>query len=410
MKVRLNKATLRAFNGVVASAMLLLSFQNCGKAGFDADLDGSVDLGSSDAALATKYGSTTAAKVTDIPFAIEATFDTITYNSCSGTQVQFKPGYFTLKAGAYDVGGISLKPEYFNYVNANFNPIHPATSISETQYKEFLHDSPKNNSAIPVLALRVKNSLSSIPTDGGTAPVVDRDIIPLVGVLTDPTVVDAFARRNVVANYFPFSTEKRVMEGELTYNKNESLAEAYRQGLSNAYVLALTYLPKDEESHLVRSPSTATPVKTAYGKAYSFEFSQYDTANHSQNPARAVWRITETDLLGASAAPAKVWNCSRRYKIYRKEDNLCRPHTNAELANANVRRELEIARRHLKSDQWEVNVLDRCIYPKNFSCYGNQAVNGAPIVEYDLTKQCFNDGNNGALSSCMHFATVCTRN
>ncbi len=86
-----------------------MSFQNCGKAGFDSNLDSELDAGLSDAELSAKYGSSTAAKVKDIPFAPEATFDTITYNSCADDHLGSNPAFTSLKAGAYKTGGIKLK-------------------------------------------------------------------------------------------------------------------------------------------------------------------------------------------------------------------------------------------------------------------------------------------------------------
>lgn len=414
MKVRFNKTTWRAVGGICASFLMLVSFQNCGKAGFDAELDSNLDV-SSEAALNAKYGSITGAKVQDIPFSIETTFDTITYNSCADTHVVNKPGFFTLRAGAYSTGGIRIKQEFYDYADSNFKPVYPETALTETQYKEFLVDAPENNGAVAMMAIRPKNSLTDVYTKDGKAATLGVDIVALVGTLTHPQVLDAFSNRGVTANYFPFSPELRILEGELSYNANEANANIYRDILSNAGVLAITYVPKTAEINKVRAPDVTYPVKNAYGKAYSMTFSQLTSVTNAvSNPSRVLASVTERDL-NTPTIGAQVWNCSRNYKIIRAADaaGYCPPHSQTDLSNPTIRSELEIARRHLRSDQWEINVTNRCAVPKgSISCYKETQYAGAPIVQYDLSQACFDPTNPLSPtpnSACMHFITVCTR-
>lgn len=415
MKVRLNKTTWRAVSGIAASFLLVVSFQNCGKAGFDADLDSNLESGSSDAALSAKYGESTAAKVQAIPFAFDATFDTITYNSCAESQLRTSNAFFSIKAGAYTTGGIKIKDEFYAYADQNFKPIYPEPTLTENQYKQYLADSPVNNGAVPSMAVRVKNSLTDVYTTNKSVTLWS-DVIPMVGTLTDSLVMDSFAQKGITANYFPFSPEQRVLEAGINFNSSEELAEEFRNIFMNSGVLSLTYMASNTEIYKLRSASDAYPVKTAYGKAYNLTFSPYAVSGGAtNNPNHILSQINETDL-SSPGVGSKFWNCSRRFSVIRAQDAAayCPNHTYDQLKDPFIRAELEIARRHLRADQWDVNVTNRCAVPKGgVSCYKEEAVGGAPVVEYDLTKECFRSNGSyaGAVpsSKCMHFITVCTR-
>lgn len=412
MKVRLNKTTWRAAGGILASFMLIVSFQNCGKAGFDSELDGNVDLGLSDAELTAKYGTTTGAKVSSIPFAFEAGFDTITYNSCADSHLRNNNAFFSIKAGAYSSGGIKIADRFFEYADTNFKPVYPETSLTTSQYKEYLADSPINAGAVATAAIRVKNSLQDVFTATNKLTLWT-DVVPMVAPLTDSLVMDSIVQKGLTANYFPFSPESRVMEATLNFNSNESLANEYRNVFMTSGVLALTYLVNNGELYQVRSPSSALPVKTAYGRGYSLVFGQAGGATN--NPNNQLAGVTEYNLENPTQV-IKNWNCSRKYKVIRAQDasSLCPAQSYSDLASNMARRaELAVVRRHLRADQWDVNVDLRCVVPKaGVSCYKEETVGGAPVVEYNLAKECFRE--NGSYSSgtpssrCMHWVTICT--
>lgn len=418
MKVRLNKTTWRIASGLAASLTLVVSFQNCGKAGFDAQLDSSIDPSMSDAALVAKYGESTAAKVQGIPFAFNSAFDTITYNSCAESHLNANSAFFSLKAGAYDTGGIKLKNAFFDYADQNFSAVYPETSLTENQYKEYLADSPVNNGAVPAMAVRVKNSLADIYTAGG-AVTLNKDVVPLVSSLTDALVMDAFATRGVMANYFPFSPEQRILEGALNFNSDESLAEEFRNILMSSGVLALTYMVNNSEVNAVRSPSSSsTSLKSAYGKGYSLTFGPFPLAGAAvNNPNHVLSQVAETDLAEPGVG-AKTWSCNHVYPIVRAQDapTVCPAQSYNEIhGNPAYRAELALMRRHLRADQWDINVAKGCVVPRgSVSCYKEESVNNSPVVQYDLTKECFRPNGNfsGPIpdSRCLHFVTVCTRN
>lgn len=413
MKVRFKKATWRAAGGILASFVLIVSFQNCGKAGFDSELDSNLDVGLSDAELTAKYGSSTGAKVASIPFAFEAGFDTITYNSCADSHLRNNNAFFSIKAGAYTSGGIKIADRFFDYADTNFKPVYPETSLTANQYKEYLADSPVNAGAVANMAIRVKNSLHDVFTATNKLTLWS-DVVPMVAPLTDPLVMDSFVQKGVTANYFPFSPESRVLEATMSFNSNESLANEYRNVFMTSGVLALSYMVNNGELYQVRAPSSTLPVKSAYGRGYSLVFGQAGGATN--NPNNQLAGVTEYNLENPTQV-LKSWNCSRKYKVIRAQDatSLCPAQSYSDIAgNAARRAELAVMRRHLRADQWDVNVDLRCVVPKTgVSCYKEESINGAAVVEYNLANECFRE--NGSYSGttpnsrCMHWVSVCTR-
>lgn len=420
MKLPSSKLSIRVGGGLLASLLLALFFQNCGKAGFDAQLDEqSMSSSASNASLVAKYGEALAAKVEAIPFSFEASFDTITYNSCAESQLKSAPGFFTLKAGAYADGGIRIKDDYFNYADATFKPIYPETRLTEDQYKEYLADAPANAKISPNMAIRVKNSLSDVFALNKSV-TLGSDVVPMVGVLTDPLVMDAYGSYGTTAKYFPFSPEQKTMEATWTYNDNETYASYVRnQIFMNSGMLALTFMKEGEDVNMIRSPASAYPYRTAYGKGYSLTFAPKPGA--ASNPSRILAQVLESDL-SSPGKGIRQWNCSRQYYVISTIDQnnfptLCPSHTIDEIqGSATIRAELAIARRHLRADQWDVNVIKRCVVPKSgTSCYKEQQVSGAPVVEYDMNRECFRTDKSDYLSgvpnsACMHFITMCTAN
>jgi hypothetical protein len=407
----------RAAIGMTAGLVLLMSFQNCGKAGFDAELDNQTDSAStSDAALTAKYGSLTAGKVSNIPFAFDAGFDTMTYVSCADSQVSASNAFFSLKAGAYSTGGIKLSDEFWNYADQNFSPIYPAASLSANQYKKYLADSPTNSGATPTMAVRVKNSLTDVYTASGSV-TLGTDVVPLLGNLTDALVMDTLVQKGVTSSYFPFSAEAKTLEGSMKFNSNEELADQFRNIFMSSGALTLSYMADESEIYKVRAADPGSyPVKSAYGKSYSLVFSAFP-GGAATNPNHVLSQVIETDLSKASTT-AKAWNCSRAYKIIRTQDaaTYCPSQNFSDvIANDALRNEYAIVRRQLRADQWDINVTNRCVVPKaGVSCYKEESVGGNPVVEYNLARECFRTNSSGYAGSvpnsrCLHFATICTR-
>jgi hypothetical protein len=418
MKVRWSKTTWRAVSGIVASLILVLSFQNCGKAGFDADLDSSIDSSLSDAELVAKYGSTQAAKVTDIPFSLDARFDQITYNSCAETQLTGNDAFFSLKAGAYRpaVGGVRLRQTFVDYVNSNFFPVYPATTISQNQYKQYLADSPKNANSIPVMAVRVKTSLNDVYSTTNTV-TLNTDVMPMVSYLTDSGVMDSYVAGNLPsATFFPFSSQYKMLEAKLNFNSSEGLARSYRNILMNTGALTLAYMEDSTNPYKPRSPASTSPLGTAYGRGYAFTFAQPTGATVANIPSNTIYAIREYDLENPSVAIAN-WDCSRKYRIIRAVDapTYCPAHTISDLLNEGIRAEMEIVRRQYPADQWDFNVNYRCAVPKgSTSCYKEESFQGTPVgANYTLNTDCFQPygtyTGQTPLARCSNFISICLK-
>lgn len=423
MKVRWSKTTWRAVSGIVASLILIFSFQNCGKAGFDANLDSTLaDAGLSDAELTAKYGSTQGAKVAAAPFAYDARFDQIAYNSCAESHLAGNEAFFSIKAGAYraGTGGVKVRSTFIDYINSNFYPIYPATQISTNQYKEYLADSPVNANAVPSMAIRVRSSLNDVYASSNTV-TLNTDVIPMIGYLTDSGVMDSYVSAAMPSpTYFPFSGQYKVMEATMKLNANEGLARSYRNLMMNSGALTLAYMQDTSQPYKVRSPagttSTATALTTAYGRGYQFTFAQMNGATQANIPTNTVYTIREYDLENPNNVTA-TWDCSRKYMIVRSQDaaTACPSHTIGDLQNEGVRAELEVLRRQFPADQWEFNVSRRCAVPKgSVSCYKEETYQGNPVgAQYDLTKDCFQPYGTylgtTPLARCAHFISVCMR-
>ncbi|MEN0057423.1 MAG: hypothetical protein AAGB31_01205 [Bdellovibrio sp.] len=423
---------------LLSSFILVVAFQNCGKAGFDSassddtetvtDADG--DEVSSD--LVLKYGSSKALLVHNIPFAFTTTFDTISYNSCADSKLSGQTAYYSLKAGAYSNSGVSLNSDFFDYMNTNFKPVYPETALSSLVLKEYLDDSPQNAGAIATMAIRKPASLAVVYTQNSSV-TLESDVISMVDSLTDPLISESFITQGTTARYFPFSSQSKTVEAVMRFNTSEALQDEYREYLSaSAAVLTLSYLPQTYTTAAeLRSASTVTSPSVAYGRGYKLSFAPAVPTSgatpYSSNPNNSLDSVIEYDLSGAVSTKT-TWDCSRKYKVVLAEDaatttsgGYCPRHTWSELSNASIRSEMEIVRRVLPANQWEVNVSYGCVYPTgSVSCYDEEKILNTettsdttdyyPIVEYDLTQPCFREnGNNAEPSRCLQYVTICTR-
>lgn len=417
MNLGISKKHIRVALGVLASAVLMLFFQNCGKAGFDADLESSGSYGMSDAALTAKYGASAASKVQSAPFGFDVDVDTITYNSCADPSLKSyaNRGFFSVMLGSYDTGGVRINQEFFDYVNSNFSPIYGNSTISENQYKSILADSPANAGALPTAAVRVKNSLTDIYADGNL--LIDKDIVPMSANLTHSLLLDTlFTNYGTTVSYFPFAPERRNFEAKLTFNTDEFQADTFRSLLSSDAVLALTYLlDNSKEIYRIR-PDSGYPTTRAYGKAYSMHFVKPLASGvvvDDSVPARIVGGIEVINLENGNSGG--MLTCSY-YTVVRRADAAarCPAMTQAQMISHKV--ELMKLRRHLRADQWDVNPAVGCVVPKHTSCYKEENLQSynLPEVLYDPSQECHSPTNTSQIgtpikSKCAHYVSVCTK-
>lgn len=413
---------IKSLSTAFIGGLLVFSFQNCGKAGFDSNPEESAeDLSSVSADTAA-------------PFAYNATFDQITYNSCFGTGLSTNPAFFTLKAGAYDGGGVNLTTDFMSYVKSVLKPAYPATMVTVEQMKSYVGETAENANATLQMALRTQGAPQQIRNPTGLNPVLNLDYVNLMTDLTDDRIMEPIFRgQGTVANYFPLAVNhsQRIMEGSITYNSDEGVAYSLRNDMINSGMLALTYTgPAGTASYSARVPSAkVNDSSVAYGRGYKFGFAaviapmtkmlypNVNPAPHSKNPNNILETIQESDLSNPSVTTAATWSCipNRRYLIVKSADaGICPPDPVARMNDATYRRELEIIRRHLPASQWDVSVDRKCVIPKSGSCYNNAGGTAEEAVEYDQTKECYQAilglANKDITKRCAQYVSICLRN
>jgi hypothetical protein len=411
---------LMSFSTACAVGVLLFAFQNCGKAGFDDALDeSSIDTASTDST---------------VPFAYSATFDQITYNSCFGTGLNTNPAYFTIKAGAYEGGGVNLTQAFIADLNAKLKPQYPSTTVTVEQMKSFVGETTENISPTLQMALRTRGSPQQIRNPSGTTPTAGVDFVNLMSDLTDDRIMEPIFRAlGGVVNYFPLALNQsqRVMEAKLIYNNDEGMAYSLRNDLANNGMLALTYTAAGSSSAFAaRMPGSTTDASLAYGRGYVMSFAadiapmtqtinnQIAVQPHSKNPNNILVNVSEVDLQNPSGASGVVWTChqARRYLIVKAEDaaGYCPMDSITRMEDQNYRRELEIIRRHLPAEQWNVSVDRRCVVPRSGSCYKNSSGTAEEPVEYNQVNECYQGiqglANPAITKRCAQYVTVCLRN
>lgn len=427
MKADVYRNVIKSLSAALAGGLLIFAFQNCGKAGFDDALDQGSEI------------DTSANKETGAPFAFNASFDQITYNSCFGAGLSTNAAFFTIKAGAYDNGGVSATPTFLNYVNSKLKPAYPATTVTVEQIKAYVGETAENASPTLQMALRTRGSPQQIRNPTGSNPSLGNDFINLMTDLTDDRIMDPIFRgQGAAANYFPMAAlpKQRIMEAKLTFNADEGVAYSLRNDLVNNGMLALTYTgPTGASSFAARVPASAIgsngAVNTgvAYGKGYNLLFaadvapmttrlSGGTVAPNSRNPANILVGIQEVNLENPSGGAVAGWTCSplRRYVIVKTQDQAayCPKESIAFMGDASYRRELELVRRHLPAEQWDVNISYRCVVPKSGSCYRNAAGTVEEPVEYNQALECYQGiqglANPAIAKRCAQYVSICNRN
>jgi len=412
---------LKSLSAVFSCGLLIFAFQNCGKAGFDSAIDSETDQAS-------------VAQDSSAPFAFDATFDQITYNSCFGAGVRTNASSFTLKAGSYDGGGVKVTTSFMDYVKTKLKPQYPSTIVTVEQMKTYVGDTIENNTATLQLALRTRGAPQQVRNPTGTSPVLNIDYVNLMTDLTDDRIMEPIFRgQGAVVNYFPLAAvqSQRVMEAKIAYNADEGVAYSLRNDLTNMGMLALTYSgPTGTSAFSARIPSTSTDTAVAYGRGYTLSFAadvapltqaiknSVAVAPNVKNPNNILVGIQEVNLQTPALSSGAVWSCAqgRRYAIVKTTDAAvyCPADPVDRITDANYRRELEIVRRHLPASQWDVSIDRRCVVAKSGSCYSNAAGTAEEAVEYDQTLECYQGiqglANPAITKRCAQYVSICLRN
>lgn len=334
-----SRITMSATSIALLSVILIVGFQNCGKAGFDSAL--------TDAALQSINPASSA------PFAYEASVDMITYNSCNSPSSQGKTHNFMM--GSYDsknsagevVGqlttvaksGVKIRSDFINYAYRVLKPDYPNLEIVAAQVQRLLAESPLNANVLPQLSVRSINKslrLNNVFSKTNT-PSLGIDVLPILGDLANPTwantlLANSFPERSKIeyADFFPLAgNSQNRIEGAFHFNSNEQTAEDYRNAFNKIgnidaqLVLGFSY--KDEGVLVTPETTDQDAMSTAYGRGYQMTFS-IPTAFAAQpsswpyHPNNVVSKIEEYDLESGKAVSDVAWDCNLKFKIVRQED------------------------------------------------------------------------------------------
>lgn len=393
----------------IIAVIVTVSFQNCGKAGFDAET-GIDELAES---------TITSTKNTEAPFAFQATFDQISYMSCIGGDAN-KDAFYSVKAGGYENGGLKISDAFMSYAKGKLPVIYPETTVTISQLKQYLSETPANVGASPQLSMRLRTDLRSIFSANGSSGAYGVDYFNILIDPTDDRIMDPLFRYSGFTNYFGLApSNSRIFESKLNYGTNEASSYQFRKMLRSQGVLALTYADSISNSDPRGLQST---FSRAYGRGYILDFRAAGSTSYAYATEAAMYSVREMDLLNSTTSG--TWACAAadQFKIVRIADRAgaadyagCPMDAASRMLDAGYRRRMERVRRHLKAEYWDVSIDNACAVPKMGECYSSDAARSG--VEYRVGAACYDgvyaaDGVYGAnppLRRCAQYVSFCFR-
>lgn len=340
---------------VVLLAAMVLSYQNCGKAGFD------------EADFASEEGATEIdSKLANLPFPYEVTVNQAAFMSCqfNGVQDNANTPYFSFKVGAYNndaasltgaltqsQGGLSVRQEFvdeFNQVAQAFNP-----NFRSTKYKEALTLLPSVSNTRLQLSLRQRNypqnTLLKYPivgSFGGGSMTPQYLLSPISGdTISEVFKAQMGASEQPVYNYFQTAelVTERSLAGSLlnSWGSSGDGMDFYGPliGTYNNSYLTVGFA-KDEVN--LSTPGGETE---AYGKGLKPDISFYSNVGYGQSPVGALGYamtgISEYNLETGYQSGGQ-WRCSdtnmrlMAFKIVRFEDRFQKVHRRNNFSWPNV--------------------------------------------------------------------------
>lgn len=333
------------------------------------------------------------------PFAFDAIVDTISYNSCFNDGLRAN-GIFGFKVSASEVplpgdgarSGVRLTKDFLDFIGTKIKPEYPATTISSTQLKRFITNSPLSGAAQPLIGLRYANNLSiraesPESNQGVYSPGVDFfESVPMLtnkNFLSDLTDGIAFSDKNKVLSYGPriadFNTaddSERSLTVDMGYNLKGNYFELYGNAVRNELnqrntALTLTFHQGLEADGPV-NPISPDPneLKKAYGRIFYLSFGAVVGAAHNSVPGNLLKNVEERDLSRLAIVSNANWSC-RNFMVVRSQDqnDYCRPVDYSILATSNsFYRDaaghaiknfdlLKEIRRHYPASEWDVGVF-----------------------------------------------------
>lgn len=437
-----------ALGGIILLTLVILtSFQNCGTQDYTNTI------------MNPTGTSVDSSNIDSIPFAFDFKINQISYMSCSRssdkindsltaskTHLNNSNAFFTFKAGAYDNAGLTFRSEFINYVKKTYtfknqlsdseiqNAIALGSQHSGSSIQLSVRGTTPISSAIFAPSTMVSNSSSAPPEvlkDYSLFPynsnLTTTEYLPqLVALFKNPTV-----RLNKLGTAYPAK-----LESALHYEKISDYDEAGAQFIRNeieggSYEKLLTvtysYNLKAEtgglqppSAYIARSANTELSTNLVWGSGFKVKFTSPTDGWIRPQKNNVLLSVKESDLSVLNQTSNSAWTCppELRYMIISKKDinvwstSPCTDTSNGVGLNSVQLAQLNILLRHLPKEEWAIDVLHQCIYPRKDSdeCYGSR--NLKPVDYSKSGANCGYNGSDGSYysKSCAEFFSVCIRN
>ena len=363
-------------------------------------------------------GDTVKMVLDKVPFAYDVAVDTISYNSCVGSDLNQSGKLHGIKIGANEgfvdtngsgavKGGLKLKSDFLLYIAKNVSPTYPNTTVVPLQIQYILQNSEVNQGLKIQYAVRTASDLKVAPdvinVDSTTVITPARDGLYEGSLLSEEPVVSSitnnvqFGSGGTVLSEGPriynlgMKSSPDAIEGSLGYTNSydssalpvpgaddgvgagEQYADLVRSKFNSfAYVLAVTFGNETTTSSSDLTPSfglnspkrkSETDLRRAYGRGYELGFS-------SKNSALSSWRknlltrVTEKNLEDGSLVSGASWSCSQ--VVIMKTNQLnnkkisepsCAELISSDLDNASIATKVKNLRRHYAEDLWAIGFM-----------------------------------------------------
>jgi hypothetical protein len=421
---------------------LILLFQNCA--------GNNLGTGTSLSSEITKDSKILATEAKVFPF--EVSINQVAYMSCTSAKsygglnlktFTFRVGGFATAgtdtaALALKEGGMRVHPNYLTEFNQAFSNLTP--SVRETKLFEALSAGALTKNTQLQLAVRsTQTGLRTTVYARGNSPEnqVDNIMDPLSDIkIANQLVQDSKSSPIKYSSYFSAlpDQESRPLQGALSIPTALGPDEGtFRSEMANN-MLVVGFVNSEVSSDTTFGNMPLTKNKSSkdsmFGNGFSLGFTKPPNVNFSGYPSRTLTSITEYDLSGTRPnATGSTWNCGLKMKIVRDADRLkniyvaggairaaCPYEPIASQTSPTARAQLQILRRFLPAENWDINLTHKCIVPRNGLdlCYEGSS---DPIVydEYFIPfRSNPSDPYVGCSVSgqleCAHYVTVCYKN
>jgi|GEM_PF-6354458 len=352
-----------------------------------------------------------------VPFAFDVAIDTISYNSCVGSDLN-SSGLHGIKLGANEgfvdstgtgavKAGLKLRSDFLLYVAKNVDPTYPNTVITPAQIQYILQNSEVNKNLKIQYAVRSTTNLKVVvdlvQPSGTDAILPGRDGLYEGSILSNEPVLSSITNNvKFGPNGLVLAEGPRVynvgsksspdpLEGALGYNQaydatfpqdsrvndntgaGEQRADLIRAEFNSfKYILAVSFGNETTQSSSDFTPSYGfnslrrkdeIDLKRAFGRGYELGFT-------SKNSSLSSWRknilskVTEKNLEDGRLVSGASWACENVVIMKTNELNnkkvdkpACAELIAKDLEDPATATKVKNIRRHYSEDQWAIGLL-----------------------------------------------------